>query len=132
MEEVMEIVRGNKEEWQKQKEHVRSILAPHIIKHINAFVEVTISIEHARAYTENAMFKKALSFLCERSKDIKCEFKDTSYCPNCAVLTVKLPAHIFKEYLEDRLADVITDARVLADFLAGFKTLVALVSENKE
>jgi len=130
MEKVVEIVKDNKEEWQREKEQVKGFL-PHIIKHTNAFVEVTINIPNARAYTDDAMFKKALSFLCERSGDITCKFKDTYGCVNCAVLTVRLPTYVFKEYLEDKLAELITDARVLAEFLSDFRVLVNLVSESK-
>ena len=125
MDEVIKMVREGGEEWQKQREHIKGFLQ-HMIRNADAFVEVTIDIETAKGYTYYSMFCKAIDYIASKSTDLKCEFDRQ----HGMVLTVKLPAHIFKEYLEDRLADVITDARVLADFLAGFKTLVNLVSES--
>jgi len=127
MDEVIKMVREGGEEWQKQREHIKGFLQ-HIIKHADAFVEVTLDIDTAKGYTQYTMFLKALEFIASKSSDLK--YKEDDY--GNKILTVKLPAHIFKEYLEDRLADVITDARMLADILAGFKTLIALVSERKE
>jgi len=131
MGDVMDMLRGEKEEWQRQKEQVKGALT-YMTRGINAFVEVAIHIPEAKGFTEYEMFKKALSFITSKNSGITCEFKSVSNCADCAVIKVKLPTFTFKEYLEDKLAEVITDARVLAEFLSGFKTLVALVSENKE
>lgn len=127
MEEVIKIVREGGEEWQRQREHIKGFLQ-HIIKNTEAFVEVSIDIDMAKGHTYYTMFLKALDFITSKSKDLECKRNNYGH----TILTVKLPTHIFKEYLEDRLADVITDARFLADFLAGFKTLVNLVSDSKE
>ena len=127
MDGVIRMVRESGEEWQKQREQIKEFLQ-HIIRNTDASVKVTIDIETAKGYTHYSMFLKALEYIASKNTDIKCEFDRQ----HGIVLTVKLPSHIFKEYLEDKLVDVITDARVLADFLAGFKTLGALVSENKE
>ncbi|RLI82074.1 MAG: hypothetical protein DRP01_10295 [Archaeoglobales archaeon] len=127
MDEVVKMVREGGEEWQKQREHIKGFLQ-HMIRNTEAFVEVTLDIDTAKGCTQYTMFQKALEFIASKSKDLEYRRNDFGY----TILTVKLPAHIFKEYLEDRLADVITDARFLAEFLAGFKTLIALVSESKE
>jgi len=135
MGEVMDMLRGEKEEWQRQKEQVKDALT-YMTRGINAFAEVAIYIPEAKGFTEYEMFKKALSFITSKNSGISCEFKSVSYCghncADCAVIKVKLPTFTFKEYLEDKVAELITDARELADFLSGFKTLVALVSESKE
>jgi len=127
MDEVIKIVREGGEEWQKQREQIKGFLQ-HMIRNTEAFVEVTLDIDVAKGHTQYIMFLKALEFIASKSSDLK--YKEDDY--GNRILTVKLPTYAFKEYLEDRMADVITDARFLAEFLAGFKTLVALVSENKE
>jgi len=127
MDEVIKIVREDGEEWQKKREHIKGFLQ-HMIKNAEAFVEVTLDIDTAKGHTQYTMFLKALDFIASKSKDLNCKRNDYGH----TILTVKLPTYAFKEYLEDRMADVITDARFLAEFLAGFKTLVALVSESKE
>ena len=124
---VLKIVKDNGEDWQVQREHIKSVMQ-YIIRNTSASVKVTIDIDTAKGCTQYTMFLKALEFIASKSSDLKYEEDDYGN----RILTVNIPAHILKEYLEDRLADVITDARMLADFLAGFKTLVNLVSENKE
>jgi len=124
---VLKIVKDNGEDWQVQREHIKSVMQ-YIIRNTSASVKVTIDIDTAKGCTQYTMFLKALEFIASKSSDLKYEEDDYGN----RILTVNIPAHIFKEYLEDRLADVITDARMLADFLAGFETLVNLVSENKE
>jgi len=126
MDEVIKMVRRDREELQKKRVHVRGILQ-HIIRNADASVRVTIDIETAKGYTQYTMFLKALEYIASKNTDIKCEFDSQ----HGMVLTVKLPSHIFKDYLEDKLVDVITDARELAEFLSGFKTLVNLVSESE-
>jgi len=124
---VLKIVKDNGEDWQVQREHIKSVMQ-YIIRNTSASVKVTIDIDTAKGCTQYTMFLKALEFIASKSSDLKYEEDDYGN----RILTVNIPAHILKEYLEDRLADVITDARMLADFLAGFETLVNLVSENKE